>query len=438
MGILAYIKTTALPLLYFGGLTVVVLLSLSGKINLSLLFLIPLFPLQNVIERLHQFPLGTQFIDIILIAIIIGWFSVRIHSGQNIFSPTPFNALLIIMGVYTFFSLLRGSWYLHLPALLSLEDQRVKDWKNYMIFPLLFFITVNNIKSVKQIKWLIWAMLFSIVIMDYYTGNQIKWMPEFVSREKIDGTFVWAGVNVVAAFYAEYIFILLGIFLIYKQKIYRIIFGILIWVGIYIVLSLYSRGAYLALFAGFLVISLLRKRIFLIPLILLLIFWQTILPPKVVARINQTKTEEGTLDSSSTRRIDVWKSSIELVKDNPVTGIGFNVFQYLPGYELGDTHNIFIKILLEQGVIGFFIFLILFWLVFIRGWHLYRKSNDTFLKGLGLGFIACLAATIVANFFGDRWTYPQIGAYFWVFLALVERGNLLVLEQASIKNNRKK
>ncbi|MHB9154962.1 MAG: hypothetical protein ACYC5N_04615, partial [Endomicrobiales bacterium] len=42
-----------------------VVLSLSGRVHLSLLILVPLLPLQNVLYRFHQYPLGNQFIDIV-------------------------------------------------------------------------------------------------------------------------------------------------------------------------------------------------------------------------------------------------------------------------------------------------------------------------------------------------------------------------------------
>jgi len=415
-------------IIFFVGVTIVVILSLMGKIHLSLLFLIPLFPLQNVIERFHQFPFGKDFVDIILIAMILGWILRSVSKKEKMFEPTPFNKILFVMAIFTYILLWKGSFYLGFPAPISASDVRVQNWKNYMIFPLLYFITVNNIKNIKQIKWLILAMVLSMFIMDYYTGNQIRWMPGITSRGKVIGTFVWLGPNELAAFYTTYTFVLLGIFLCYKISILRLLFTIVIILNMYCVLFLYSRGAYIAILAGLIFISFVKNKKLIIPLVFLLFFWQVFLPPTVVERINQTRTEEGTLDASSEHRIKMWQESIELFKENPIIGAGFNIFPYL-GYELGDTHNIFVKILAEQGIIGMVIFLLLLWLALKSGWQLYKKADDAFLKGLGLGFTACVIATMVTNIFGDRWTYLQLGAYFWVFLGLVARGNIIVQQQ---------
>ena len=205
-------------IIFLIGITIVTILSIIGKIHLSLLFLVPLFPLQNVIERFHQFPVGKDFIDIVLIAMVLGWIFKSFSNKENLFESTPLNKILFVMIVFTSISLWIGSSYLNLPLPFSVSDVRVQSWKNYMIFPLLYFLVVNNIKNLKQIKGLLLAMAFSMLVMDYYTGNQIRWMPGLASRAKLSGTFVWAGVNVVAAFYAQYIFVLLGIFIQKKIK----------------------------------------------------------------------------------------------------------------------------------------------------------------------------------------------------------------------------
>ncbi|MDD5259285.1 MAG: O-antigen ligase family protein [bacterium] len=431
LGILGFIKGFAPEIIYAGGLFFMISLALRRRVDLALLFLVPLLPLRNVIEKIQMFPVGKDFVDIILIALIVGWIISKNREGKPLFAPTPFNKVLFFMIFYTYILLWLGSFYLHFPTPLNFADERLQTWKNYMVLPLLYFLVVNNISTQKQIKRLVLAMVCGWIIMDYYTGNQISWMPGLVSREKIEGTFTWAGVNAVAAFYAQYVFIFLGLWFTVKDKFWRVICMLIILLGVYIVLFLYSRGAYVALLTGTMAIVLIRKKILIIPLFLLLLSWQSILPPLVVERINQTSTSSGSLDDSSEKRLAVWKESIKLFGKNPVTGVGFNVFPYL-GYELGDTHNMFLKILVEQGIFGMFIFLFMFLLALKSGWRLYKNTEDSFLKGLGLGFIACVIATMTTNVFGDRWTYVQLGAYYWVFLALVVRGNIIIEEEPSV------
>jgi len=355
-----------------------------------------------------------------------------------LFVSTPYNKLLIIMGIYLYILLWTGSSYLNFSAPISLNDERLQAWKNYMILPLLFVIVVNNIKDRHQMKKLMIALTIGYVISEYYTWRQIGITPGLASRGKIRGTFVWLGVNEVAAFFTQYSFVFLGLYLLLKKKMNKIIIGIIFIISNYIILFLFSRGAYLGLIAGLGAIFFIKKKILLIPLIVLLIFWQNILPSEVIERIKYTKDEEtGTYESSSQRRIDIWEKSIELFQENPVTGVGYFVFPYL-GYDLGDTHNLYMKVLAEQGIIGMILLLMLFWLALKSTLRLYKESKDDLLKGLGLGFLGCIAATIVNNIFGDRWTYLQLGSYFWIIMALIARGNIMIDEQRVHNSNQER
>lgn len=413
------------------------ILALVGKAEITLLFLIPLFPLQNILARLQQFPLGKDFTDFLLIAIIIGWFVRALSKGEKIIDVTNLNFPLFLFIVFTYVSLWHGSFYMGLPAPINALDGRVQNWKNYMILPLLYFIIVNNIKNLKQIKWLVIVMVLSMLLMDHYCIKQIRWMSGLASRDKLDGTFIWLGPNEVAAFYAQYTLVLLGIFILNKEKFNRILSGIVILLNTYCLLFLFSRGAYIATLGGLIIISLFKSKKLLLPLILLLFLWQTILPATVVERINQTKTEDGTLESSAETRVELWQQSMETFEKEPLFGVGFSIFPYM-GFLKDDPHNIYVKTLLEQGIIGMMILLILFWLAFKNGWRLYKMADDNFLKGLGLGFTACVAATMISNIFGERWSYVQLGAYYWVFLGLVARGNIIVQEELKSKIRLKK
>jgi O-antigen ligase len=421
---------TTVAIIYFAGITAVVGLSLMGRINLGLLFLVPLFPLRIVVEQMHLFPFGKDLINIILLAMILGWFYKASSSRQKLIEPTPLNGVLAFMMIYTYLSLWKGSSFLGYSAPVHFDDPRLQDWKNYMILPLLYFIIVNNIKETKQIKSLVSVMILTMIVMDYYTLGQLKGASGISSREWIHGTFVYLGPNELAAFYAAFSFVLLGIFLWDKAGLRRFLILAVAVVNMYCVLFLYSRGAYIAVLAGLLFITMMQKKFLIIPILLLIIGWQVILPSRVVERINETQIE-GSLDTSSLERISIWGAAIDIFKSNPLVGAGFGVVSAMgigvPGEEFiyRDTHNIYLKILAEQGIVGFVMLLIIFWISLKSGWQLFKNAQDGFLKGLGFGFCCCVVTLMALNFFGDRWTYLEVGTFFWVFLALVARANII-------------
>lgn len=417
-------------ILYLILIILFVLFLLKGNINISILFLVPFFPLRNVLEKFSNFPLGKDFIDLVLLSIILGWVIKSTINKDKILINTPFNTVIFLIIFYTYFSLWRGSFYLGLPLPISFSDIRLQNWKNFIIFPLLYLITVNNIKNVKEIKWLIIFISLSMLIVNYYTLNQIRWITDIASRIKIKGTFVHLGPNELAAFFTTYTFIILGILFFNIEKILKFLFSLVVFLNSICILFLYSRGAYIAFLICMSILAFIKKRVLLIILIFFLFFWKDILPYKVVERIEQTKTEDETLDASSQTRIDIWKKSIEYFKSNPIIGMGFSTVYFLElANNLHDTHNIYLKILVEQGIIGFIFFLLFIFLSLKNGIILYKNADDQFLKGLGFGFTISVVSLLILNFFGDRWTYHQVGAYFWVILGLVVRANIIVSEE---------
>jgi len=396
---------------------------LQGKIRLPLLFIIALLPMRNVVERMHSTPLGKDFVDIMLIMMVIGWVISSLLKHKKMFEPSPLNGIIFVMMGYTFLSLLQGSGYLGHYSAFQISDPRVQAWKNFFVLPLMFLLVYNNIEEEKWIWRTILVMCVVMVLMDYYVVQQIRWFTNIVSRKKISGTFVFLGPNEVAAFYNQYTVLLMCLWTAMKHKRMKMALMGLIVINVFCVLFLFSRAAYMGMIVGVSLLLLIRNRKLLIIFLLILMFWQTALPGKVKERIQQTHDRYGQLDESAALRIIVWHHSMDLFARNPVMGVGFGVFPYL-GLELGDTHNIYLKILAEQGILGFFIFLILLIIMFIQGIVLHMYGETDMQRALGLGFVLCLLVLMVNNVFGDRWSYMELNSNLWVFAALVARFNL--------------
>ncbi len=426
---IAILKNIA-PLIFYLGFIGTAIAALTGNVRLGLLFLVPLMPLQNVVDRLQEFPMGKDFNDILLLCMVFGWFISKASKSKAPLAKTPFTPILFFYLIFTYITLWMGSEYLHDPIPIDPRDPRVQLWKNYMVLPLLFFITLNNIRDVKDMRKMIFVMCASMFLMNYYNLQQVSDMTSWTSRTKVHGTFVDLGANEVAAFYATYSFVLMGLFFFIKEKKEK--FGMLLLMGMnfFIVLFMFSRAAYIATTVAFMFIAFMRKKILLVVPIVIAICWSTLIPQEVIQRVTFSE-HTGELDDSAQTRILLWEQSLEYFKQSPIIGIGFNVFSKVG--MMRDTHNVFMRTLAEQGLIGIIFLLTIMLVALNRSWTLYRRAQDPFLKGLGLGFCACVMANMIGNFFGDRWTPLCLAAYYWVFLGMVERGNEMVREEWEAK-----
>lgn len=425
-GIIATLKNIAPIIFYLGGIALF-FRAITGKAQWALLCVVFLLPLRNITEKLHDYPLGNQFLDILILGIIVGLVVSSLGQKKKLLENTSINTIAIFLILYSFISLIIGAQYLGLDGFFDISDPRVQSWKNFCTLPVLYFITVNTIRD-KEGVWKVFAvMCCAMVLMGYYTSTQVSWFSSLLSRGKISGTFQFLGPNEVAAFYNQYTIILLSVYFFMKKGIKKTLLLLLIILNTYCMMFMYSRAAYLAAAVGLFLLFSFKKQWLLVPLLLAALSWQVVLPEKAIERFETTTNEYGQLEASAERRLLIWEKGMELFRENSLVGIGYGSFSRL-GYNLGDTHNIYVKILVEQGIVGMLIFLILIFAFIGEGFRLYQKGDDDLSKGLGLGLAVCIFVLLANNIFGDRWSYFELSGYLWIFAGLVARLNIISRE----------
>jgi O-antigen ligase len=162
----------------------------------------------------------------------------------------------------------------------------------------------------------------------------------------------------------------------------------------------------------------------------------TMIPVSVIERVQMTEDEEGELDGSSEGRLELWEFGLKLWQESPIWGTGAGVYN-VKAREMDrrertrDPHNMYIKVLVQWGLVGLFFFL---W-IYLRGlrlsWRLYRRSGDEWMKGLGLGFLLCIVANMVMNFFHDAYSYVNVMGFYWVWLGLIVSALRIQQEEAA-------
>jgi O-antigen ligase len=182
---------------------------------------------------------------------------------------------------------------------------------------------------------------------------------------------------------------------------------------------------------GLLVLGLVKERKLLALLVVILLGWQTFVPRAVVERVLMTYQAGQGLDDSAEGRVDLWQDALQVIDHDPVFGTGFDTYKFMGRVgSFTDTHNYYVKILVELGFVGFLVFLGLLVAIGKMSWRLFRSARDPFLSGLGCSLLAMFVCAITVNFFGDRWSFLQVNGFLWVLVGLVARGLILVKEQA--------
>lgn len=157
----------------------------------------------------------------------------------------------------------------------------------------------------------------------------------------------------------------------------------LMWIcfgcGVFAVILTYSRGALLGLSVvlGALMVKSNRKAIGAVLLVVFAFFVITFAPPAWMSRMSNFL--HGNVDESAEGRLNAWHFAIELTKQYPITGGGFETFdpelfeQITPGLRFAGPHSIYFEMLGEHGYVGLGLFLLTLGSCFYSLRHLRRQ-----------------------------------------------------------------
>lgn len=411
-----------------------------SRTSIGLLFLVPLIPLYVVIDKVlkSELPLANNLVDFTIIAMLLGILIQKRGDEVPALGPSPLQKPLAIFALFSFISLILGSS--HFDGMMGeLNISRYAHWKNYMIMPVLYLITYYALREREWQRWLFILLFGAFLLADVRFQQSFRW----VKREHYDGIksrvsgLVNLGPNEMGGFHAIHMLFVLGVFFIDKNVKRRIAYVFFMVGSTYCALYSYSRGAYVAILLTSIFIAFLKERRLLIVIVAFLISWKAILPVSVVERIENTIVEDGArsdvvsvggVELETAKRTEIWDKALGYFLENPITGKGYNTYQYLTGW---DTHNVYIKFMAEEGIIGLSLYLWFYVLALRSGWKLYKNADEEIIRALGFGFTCAVIASIISNFFGDRWTYLQLGGIYWVLWALVDQYNARIAAASS-------
>lgn len=399
----------------------------SIRSNNILLFLIFLIPLQSIyITKLPSLGAGLNLLNICFLLAFFVW---KMRPDLNTKTKTALNTPIILSMFSILFALV-----MHKVTLGVIDGTLVSNVKDIMLAPFLFFITLNSVRDRKGIVLALGATALPLLYMFrvFFAQHRSVYSYHYDHDLRISGTFSLLGSNELATFYSAYTLVLVSLFYFIKVTKVRVILGILIVLNMYSLVYSYSRGAYLGFLIALLAILWHTRRKFVYMLIPAMFIFGGVmlnfLPESVQERFESTFEKESTRDESAQSRFDFWELAWDQFLENPIVGQGYHTFVERNPAKL-DTHNYYLKLLAEQGIIGFIIFVVIMWRALKVGRDLYDESDDPLYKALGIGFFGVVVSLAFGNIFGDRFSHYPLSAYFYVYLALTLRALIITREK---------
>lgn len=403
-----------------------------AKTNWPLLILIMLMPLRNIqLQYLPNFGGGLNVINILFFLSVL-------HAGFYGKKPEVKPGLNKFLAWYIFTNLVAlGFGYSFLGAHAAGLWNAMKD----SLIPV-FLVFVVQRSAVDIIQWrriflatMVPLPYFAKVVWSQYISVS-SW--HYSDNLRISGTFMDLGANEMGAFSVMMALVCVGcIITCWNFKKWRYAFLLALFCTLVGLLYSYSRGGYLAFIVGFMVIFFKYKdsKKLVMPILLIITIGLLNLPPSIEERFSSIQPEKGQeRDESAESRFVFWDLAFANFYKSPLFGYGYHTAQdpRLNPFKM-DTHNYFVKMLLERGLLGFITFIILlrvFWNLAKR--NLRWEENDAMTNGLILGMCGVIMALVVGNMFGDRFSHYPIVTALWVFIGLVS-----VIEIRWLENNKK-
>ena len=252
-------------------------------------------------------------------------------------------------------------------------------------FFIIYFLVVNYVRTVPQIKIFFAFALLTVALLGFYTIFQVPSNRIFTEHRitaPFEGT---AEPATVGGYMAFLLLIIFSIFLYEKRPGRKWAYGVIGLMTLVPFIFTLNRTSYAALIVGLLFIAFVVKKRWLtttlICLLLLSPFWA---PKQVKERIAFTWQDAKNpgrdlgIDYSSAERLYVFKKLWNTLKFDPVFGLGVASFDY--------SDNQYARTLHEIGFVG-----LGFWIwIFVRlgrmsRW-LYESLEEGFLKGMVLGW----------------------------------------------------
>ncbi|MFK5950012.1 MAG: O-antigen ligase family protein [Methylococcales bacterium] len=389
------------------------------KTNWALLLLIMLMPLRNIqIQYIPNFGGGLNIINILFLFALMH----SLNNGIKIRSNDSLNKIIIIYIFTSIFSLILGYMFL--------GDAASGNWnhlKDQLIPVFLVFIIQKSAVDIVQWRRIMLAAIFPVIYCFRLVWNQYQSVASWhYSHDlRISGPFMDLGANELGAYAVTAGLISIACLITaWENKSWRYIFIVLVVASCGSLLYSYSRGGYLAFLIGLIFIFFRYKKSskLLKPALIVIVLVLFNLPASVEERFSSiSASEDGSRDESAESRFIFWEIAFERFQDKPLFGYGYHTVTdpRINPYQM-DTHNYFIKVLVERGVFGTLILLAL--LLSLRKKikrNLLWDTDDYLVNGVVLGMHGTFIALIIGNMFGDRFSHYPIVTIFWTYVGLI-------------------
>lgn len=412
------------------------LFSTEHPTNWPLLLFIFLLPLVNVQHKIFPpLPGGINFINVMFLLSFI-W-AMKINGKTN--KETSVSSWILCFLAYSFISFLVMLSTLNAPIPNSLNTL-----KDFSFIVLLYYLVQKSVHDWGGLRRIIVASLLSLPYTFYIVWSQYlsvsKW--HYSNTMRVSGPFADLGANELGAYCVTASLIAICLLVTKNHsKMWRYFLYMSACCATFSLMFSYSRGGYLAFFVGifFLFMNKSNRLKTLVIILVVALLASPFIPVSVQERFSSITSSEEKRDESAQSRFVFWEIAFEQYKSSPILGFGYKSWRSIEINPTNmDTHNYFVKTLVEKGAIGIIILLALLYSIYRQAKKLHKNAkHDEWASAIALAVLATTLALIFGNMFGDRFSHKSVVAIYWVMIGVMLKAALLTTESQPEKEQSK-
>lgn len=304
----------------------------------------------------------------------------------------------------------------------------------FICFLSAYFLIVNLIKTKELVSKLLGSSIFSFALcslygiyQNFFAAPDTTWTDEDMFSEietRVVSTF--ENPNVFGEYLIMLIPVALAMIIVVKGFTGKFMNFVSLSLALLALVYTWSRGAWIGCIASMIIFFvIINKRalgayfmgVLAVPLAI------PMLPTSIIERFSSIG---NMTDTSTSYRVFIWEASSNMIKDYLLSGIGIgtDAFQTvyseyaLAGIETAPhSHNLYLQVLIEQGIFGFAVFLFTIFLFYSKVFTFFGRSSNREAK-LIVGALACGILAILLQGLTDYvWYNYRVFAFFWMMLA---------------------
>jgi len=342
----------------------------------------------------------------------------------------PLYALLVIS--FISFGMGQLPWFTYVQS--APLDAQAGGFASYALSYAAYFLIANHVKTLRTLQWMTWAF---VALGTVYVAGLLVLRALYLVGLLIPSMITLFG-EVFGTLGSNFYIWLIAI--AYSQAIFnndlrpkwRILLGGIALTGVYVllVLKFKDKSGWGPILVVVWMITALRS-------------WRLAMTVLIAGVLGGIPFIPQLLESESyslSTRLEILPIFWQLIQANPVFGIGFanyhfytELFSLRGWYTTFNSHNNYVDVAVQTGLLGLVCFLWFFGRVGVLAWELRERVTSGFAKAYVNGAIGGIVGMLLVSALGD-WVLPfvyniglsgfRISVIGWLFL-----GGLVVLEQ---------